>query len=195
VLAVLAPRAFLAPASEQRVGLAPMNANGSLWYLYDAKREAGPYSEEKVIAMLGVGLDPSTLVRREGEAEWRNLRTHAPFAFALEGQSGRVVITQPRPAPPALPTPLEPSPPRASIEKRGEFIGVGCIVQGAALLLPGIAYFIAGPVSAFLGLLAALPVAIAGGRLSHVFICTNCKNKVASAEVTTCPTCRADLRK
>jgi len=54
------------------------------WELHDGSEQAGPFEEDHVVRMILHGIPPGTLARRVGTEDWKGLRTHAPFAMALE---------------------------------------------------------------------------------------------------------------
>lgn len=56
------------------------------WELHDGTAQIGPLDENHVVRMINAGLPVNTMVRQVGTEEWRTLRSHAPFAIALEGQ-------------------------------------------------------------------------------------------------------------
>lgn len=58
------------------------------WELYLDGSQTEPHDEAHVLRMIAAGLPANTLVRQAGEAEWRGLKTHAPFAAALASQAG-----------------------------------------------------------------------------------------------------------
>jgi len=101
-----------------------------------------------------------------------------------------------RPSPPTLPptpplqpaaAPLQLAPQHAAhINKRGEFVGVGCLVQGLGFVL----CFFFFPI----GLVAGIIVLIIGGRLAVKLVCSACGNKIEDKGVNICPVCKAVLR-
>jgi hypothetical protein len=54
------------------------------WELFDGKDTHGPFTEAAVVEAIRKGMKPETLARFVGNENWNSLRTHAPFAFALE---------------------------------------------------------------------------------------------------------------
>ncbi len=64
-----------------------------MWELHDGQQQAPSHDEAHVLRMIAAGLPPSTLVRRAGTEEWKGLRTHAPFAMALDQRGARPAAT------------------------------------------------------------------------------------------------------
>lgn len=54
------------------------------WEVFINGEQGGPFAEADVLAAIGKGMTPKALVRRAGTEEWKALRSHAPFAAALE---------------------------------------------------------------------------------------------------------------
>jgi hypothetical protein len=54
------------------------------WEVHDGEREVGPVDEQRVLRMIADGLPATAMVRAVGKDEWRRIRTHAPFAAALD---------------------------------------------------------------------------------------------------------------
>ncbi len=70
------------------------------WELYDGTKTVGPASEADVVqAIRQGGLTTTILVRRVGEQEWRGLRTHPPFAMALETRGAQPAAVSTAPGP------------------------------------------------------------------------------------------------
>lgn len=92
----------------------------------------------------------------------------------------------PEPEPPKpAPSPPTPKPPKPAVPKplvKYEFAGAGCVVQGLGLLL--LFWFPFGTIIGFVLL-------IAGSQMAKKWICSECKNPLASNQVTICPACRA----
>ncbi|MFW5909187.1 MAG: hypothetical protein ACOCUM_00295 [Thiohalospira sp.] len=80
----------------------------------------------------------------------------------------------------------------AAIQKKSEFAGGGALVQLIGLLI-FTASFAAFPVGPVLGFFVMLGFLVIGSRMSQKLVCGNCKNPVASKDVTKCPSCGADL--
>lgn len=81
------------------------------WEIHDGQQQVGPLDEEHVLRMIAAGLPATTVVRPAGAEEWRNVRTHAPFAIAMAGRANMAPAlappTQARPAaPPSKPSML-----------------------------------------------------------------------------------------
>lgn len=79
--------------------------------------------------------------------------------------------------------------PLAKAERKGEFLGTGCVVQGI-----GLAVLLGGGI--FFGIFAipvGLVVLIAGGRMALKWRCSACKNPIAGKAVRLCPACGARL--
>ena len=53
------------------------------WEMHDGCDQVGPLEEDHVLRMIASGIPEETVIRAEGEEEWRGLRSHAPFAIAL----------------------------------------------------------------------------------------------------------------
>lgn len=55
------------------------------WEVFKDGETVGPCDESEVLTAIRTGhLSETAMVRREGTEEWRRLRTHAPFASAIE---------------------------------------------------------------------------------------------------------------
>lgn len=67
-----------------------------------------------------------------------------------------------------------------------EFAGVGCVVQGLALIV--IWFF---PIGTLLG----IGLIILGSIMSKKWICPQCKNPLASKDVKVCPACQASFQR
>lgn len=74
-------------------------------------------------------------------------------------------------------------------KKKGEIVGVGCLVQAIGLLMPFIGYELAGVIGAFLGCLIALGFLLVGSRMALKWVCPECRNPVASSAVKVCSVC------
>lgn len=108
------------------------------WLVSDGKDVLGPVSEEHVLGMIGNGLPATVLVKPEGTEEWKSLRTHAPFAMALNQREAEAPPpAPPRPPPPAPQRARVPTPPAAPFYTswwgltRGEAQGLGAAVIAA----------------------------------------------------------------
>jgi len=76
------------------------------WEVYDGEHEQGPMDEERVLELIDEGLPETAMVRRAGEEKWRGLRTHAPFAAALEAGEEEPAPAAPPPAAKHVSTPV-----------------------------------------------------------------------------------------
>lgn len=78
-------------------------------------------------------------------------------------------------------------------ERVNHFTGIGCLLQGLALLTP----FALGAAWGTAGVLVGIPAAIVlwsvGSRYALAWRCGRCKNPLASADVRICPSCGAAL--
>jgi len=100
-----------------------------------------------------------------------------------------------RPVIPVIPEPVKPAiavkpvTPAAVIKPakkprpvvKFEFIGLGCAIQAIGVIL--LFWF---PFGTLLGLL----LLVIGSRMARKWICSECKNPLASKSVTLCPACR-----
>ena len=82
---------------------------------------------------------------------------------------------------------------RASIQRRSEFAGVGCVLQGLGLLSPFLGWMVLGVFGAFLGVIAMLGLLLYGSRRAFTYVCGHCHNPVAGRDVRICPVCHAEL--
>jgi hypothetical protein len=161
------------------------------WELHDGNVQAGPFEEDHVIRMILHGIPPATLIRRVGAADWNGLRTHPPFAMALERRTGTPAVT----APGDMPAPAAEPPRQAMKLSKVPFVGSGCWVQGLGLLMPFILMPIVGiPIGALLGLVLMLILMISGRTMSTQWTCGACGNRLTGPDVKLCPACRAELR-
>jgi uncharacterized membrane protein len=78
-------------------------------------------------------------------------------------------------------------------EKRSEVAGVGCLIQGLGLLAPFVLGALLGIIGGAIGLVLLLVMFFVGSAKATKWICGNCKNPIASKEVTVCAACRARL--
>lgn len=76
--------------------------------------------------------------------------------------------------------------------QKTEFVGNGCLIQGLGIVL-GVALAFLMPLGWLFGLLVAIGMFIAGSRISIVWVCGNCRNKLDSQDVRICPTCKAEI--
>ena len=68
----------------------------------------------------------------------------------------------------------------AYIKKKGEFIGMGCLIQALGLAV----CFLFWPIG--------IIILIIGGRMAIKYVCSDCGNKVEkSARI--CPVCKSEL--
>jgi hypothetical protein len=86
--------------------------------------------------------------------------------------------------PPFLSPPIcpPPPPPTAYIERKGEFIGSGCLLQAIGLCV--IWFF---PIGTFIG----LALLIGGSVASRKWICSECGTILSSRRVKLCPACHS----
>lgn len=80
----------------------------------------------------------------------------------------------------------------AKRERKSEFAGVGCVIQGAGLLAPFIGA-LAGTAGFAIGLVIMLALLVAGSMKSSKWVCGHCRNPLATKDVRICPACRATL--
>jgi len=73
----------------------------------------------------------------------------------------------------------------AYIKKKGEFIGMGCLVQALGLAI----CFLGGSIGIVIGII----VLIIGGRMAIKYVCSDCRNKVVKGS-RICPACKANLK-
>ena len=79
----------------------------------------------------------------------------------------------------------------AQKERKSEFAGVGCVIQGTGLIAPFVLGALLGPFGVVIGLVLLLVLFFLGSAKATKWICGNCKNPIASKEVTICAACRA----
>jgi len=103
----------------------------SAWELHTGDKQGGPYTDAQIIEAIERGLKATVVVRQVGSEEWKSLRTHPPFAMALERVSA---ASQPPPisatAPMGSPIAPKASPPKQSGESRV----VGMLIVGAVTI-------------------------------------------------------------
>lgn len=155
------------------------------WELHDGQGQVGPHDEGQVLAMIRAGLPPATMVRAEGTEAWKGLRSHAPFAMALEARDGGAGAY-------AAPPPAAP-PVRTWPVSKSDFIGAGCLVQGLGFIAPGFGFLFGGPVGGALGLILFLVLLLVGSRMSRYWTCGACANRLPDKSARLCPVCRATL--
>ena len=88
---------------------------------------------------------------------------------------------------------MNEQPLRAQKEKRSEFAGVGCLLQGLGLVAPFVLGALMGIFGAVIGIVLLFVLLGIGSAKATKWICGNCKNPVASKEVTVCSACHARL--
>jgi len=84
--------------------------------------------------------------------------------------------------------------PVASREKKSEFAGVGCVLQGVGLLAPFVLGALLGVFGVVVGVIALIVLFFLGSAKSSRWICGSCKNPLASKDVQMCAVCKAHLR-
>jgi hypothetical protein len=124
------------------------------WELFHPEQDKvlGPFDEDNVVDQIRRGLNPRTLARREGEEEWKGLRTHAPFAFALQRYQGD---DAPLIYPPSEPTVAVPKKPRQKISWKRILIMLALPIVGLIALSrdgDGATYFLGGLVLLAIGI-------------------------------------------
>lgn len=77
--------------------------------------------------------------------------------------------------------------------KKTQFAGAGAAVQlmGVALAVVGALYF--GDTGLVVGGVAGLLLLVIGSNMSKAFLCSECRNPVASKAVRLCPACKAEF--
>lgn len=105
------------------------------WELYLDNAATDPHDEAHVIRMIAAGLPEQTLIRESGAADWRGLRSHAPFAVALERRGAP--SSQASPPAPSPPGPYPAAPPLAppSPALSGAALVVSCIIGALVILV------------------------------------------------------------
>jgi hypothetical protein len=83
----------------------------------------------------------------------------------------------------------------AKRERVTSFVGVGCLIQAAALFAPFVLYVVAGVLGAAFGAVLMIVLFVIGSNKAISWRCGGCKNPVASKDVAVCPVCRATLHK
>jgi hypothetical protein len=71
----------------------------------------------------------------------------------------------------------------ATIIRKTEFAGVGCIVQIAGVILCLTLY----------GAILGIPLLVVGSQMSKKWICSNCGNRLADRGVKICAVCRCQF--
>ena len=88
---------------------------------------------------------------------------------------------------------MNEQPLKAKREKRTEFAGVGCLIQGLGLIAPFVLGALMGIVGVVIGIVMLFVLLGIGSAKATKWICSNCKNPIASNEVTVCSACHARL--
>lgn len=78
-------------------------------------------------------------------------------------------------------------------EKRSEVAGVGCVIQGLGILAPFVLGALLSAFGVLIGLILLVVLFFVGSAKSRRWVCSNCKNPIASKEVTVCGACQARL--
>ena len=78
-------------------------------------------------------------------------------------------------------------------EKRSEVAGVGCVIQGLGILAPFVLGALLSVFGVVIGLILLVVLFFVGSAKSRKWVCGNCKNPIASKEVTVCGACRAQF--
>lgn len=78
-------------------------------------------------------------------------------------------------------------------EKRSEIVGIGCVIQGLGLISPFVLGAFLSVLGVIIGIVLLLVLFFVGSSKATKWICGNCKNPIASKEVTICGACRARL--
>jgi len=78
-------------------------------------------------------------------------------------------------------------------EKYSEFAGAGCAIQALGLCAPVVLGLLASVPGFIVGCVLAVVLLAVGSSQSNKVRCSACKNPLASAKVTMCPTCKAPL--
>lgn len=84
--------------------------------------------------------------------------------------------------------------PTARRERKSEFAGVGCVIQGLGLLSPFVLGALLGAVGAVIGVIMLVALFFLGSAKSSRWVCGHCKNPIASKDVQICPVCKANLQ-
>lgn len=102
------------------------------WEIHDGNEQVGPLDEDHVVRMIAEGLPATVLVRPAGKDKWKNIRSHAPFAMALEARGAAAGAP-----PPSVPGPPEAALPEAAKMTRTHVLGVvlGLIIAGGVVIL------------------------------------------------------------
>ncbi len=77
--------------------------------------------------------------------------------------------------------------------RKTEFAGVGCLIQGCALLAPVLGGALLGSLGVTIGIVAAIPLFLIGSSKSAVWTCSECRNPVAGKQVKVCPACQVSF--
>jgi len=78
-------------------------------------------------------------------------------------------------------------------EKRTEFAGVGCVIQGLGIIAPFVLGALLDVLGAVIGIVFLVVLFFVGSAKATKWVCGNCKNPLASKEVTMCAACGARL--
>jgi hypothetical protein len=81
----------------------------------------------------------------------------------------------------------------AKRERVSQFVGIGCLIQGIALLSPFVLGAWAGIAGVIVGIILLIILFIIGAKKAKVWRCGNCKNPIANADIQMCPVCKAKL--
>jgi hypothetical protein len=74
------------------------------WEIFDGTTINGPFSEQAMVDTIRRGMPATILIRRVGTEDWKGLRSHPPFAMALEAATvaqSAAIPPQPQPTQPA----------------------------------------------------------------------------------------------
>jgi hypothetical protein len=117
------------------------------WFLNDGANEVGPNEEDHVLRMIAAGLPESTLIRAEGSEAWKGLRSHAPFAMALERRAGgaQTAATHPPAPQPGYgpPAGYAAAPPSGPTAERVFWNDGGVSITNARAVIGGTTYALA----------------------------------------------------
>ena len=127
---------------------------------------------------------------------------HGDFAklelAVIEPEPAQPLVVAPvvQSVPPTVPPDIAPmiEPPRALIERKNEFIGSGCLLQGFGLSMMAAALFVPMFLSGFALIFGAggLGLLLYGSRISSFLRCSLCKGKIEKG-ASVCPHCNAYL--
>ena len=167
-------------------------------YIAVLEETYGPYETSQMASMLEKGeLDiPSTTYWMEGMETWEPLANFSPAKvepppvtsgdsygpFKWSDNNGWV--ERPTAA-------TSHSQVYGSIIKKGEFIGVGALVQALGLLV----LILGGVMFNVIVLILGLVFLIIGSRLAIKTVCSNCRVKLTDNKGKVCPACRCHFTK